>query len=408
MPSKVRFMEDCSPPEELEKLRRFAPVFEHFAAVWNVNIYVDASYGKGVPYERLDDNTVYVHMFGFSKEGEESSSRRPLSFVFGVPLFYPRPENWEGSGTGNLQGIYPRPGTREDVKTVVSPEGVVVAQVYSSHLYILLDFSDRMFPEDSMVLRCVLAKSFPIICAKDMRQEALSREFLLKDKFHQKLAARSLKLQEVFREFSRKAIISRLCAMEEAQADLVCSLERRSKSLMQDGLEILETETNLQAEEFSASEEVDEEFDALLSWPAVKGIRIKGNMLAVYTSPLTMEKAGGKRFLIGEYLITIDLDHPYSSDPSHWVQVAEHGWRGPYRRSGLQGPAPMTPSWGTVIRQSLPRALKGYNFSDALQDVLFYLTAESAGGVGNPSPEKLAEKPPEPAPFYASEADKRA
>lgn len=405
MSARVKYIADRSDPERLEKTKRFQHVLEYFAAVWNIHFAVDAPpRNVSVGPQESGERTVFVHFFN-APYASEYPYFYILRSVFGFEVPMPGINSDEGGTyiTRHDVGVMYAPTTTHN-SIVSNPERSTIAEVANSHLYILFDLAYQEWDGDALVLSHILAAALPKIFGGEAEAQALAREVLVKKRFHKRLETHFER--EKFATMAQAPLTARVAEEEKLWLGAKSSVENFSRILIADGFSLMELEERLkQVERFADRPAAEQEFEKLLSWPSIKGIRIEGNSLAVYTKSLTMENTQGQKFPIGEYKILITPESN-PSDFSQWVQAAEHGLRESYRHSAITGKA-MTPCWGNVIKPELIKAFQQYDFMYAISDALAFLTVESTGALLNSWGPSSAPNPPDPRPFYLNEEDQK-
>lgn len=405
MSTRVQYVGESSDPKHLKKVKRFRPVLEYIAAVWDVRFVIDAPFQSTVikPHDS-QDRTIFLHFFTVPHKLYVPFYSR---FIFGFEV--PQPELVYDEGGGIVEVVRHDVGITHSANTVNvirgNPDENPAAEYEGSNLYILFDIAYQKWSGDTLVLFHILTSALPKMLGSEKEAQALAREVLLKERFHKKFATQYT--YEEFLTMARAPISSKIANEVEVCSEADGDVENRAKDLIEDRFSVMELEESLrQVARLADKRLARQEFEKLLSWPAIKGIRLEGNSLAVYTKPLTMENARGETFLIGEYKIAITPEsHP--TDLSQWVQIGEYGWRGPFKHNAIQGAA-LTPCWGNVIKPELINAFQQYDFMYAIQDALAFLTAESSGGMPNSqyeglgSPKSLEDSQP----FYSNEKDR--
>lgn len=441
---KVTFHKGRSDAEALEKARRFAPVFERLAAIWDVNVSVDAPDGKPIFPVEGKESDVFVHIYSFAGNPDETSPRIMMPKLLGWEVPKPPGTNDEMgitiTGRGVGAGLNPSGkagGAREvkGIETIRAPESTNapgVAEVVSSNIYILFDLAYEEWEGDVPVLWHTLSAALAKLRGNAAWGETWAREMLLYNTQHETLVE-ELKEdgKERFMQVSRRALFSCLTASEKEQGEKRGVEEQALKAIHKLGVERMVVEAYLRHGNRFAAVPFDagEQFDTLLSWEVIKGVRVEDRVdaadkdeetktmedkrIVVYTNPLTMELSNGRTFLIGEYKIIIEPVLPstattsFVSNMEKWMQAAEVGWRGPYQHGHITS-TEATQCWGTnevKLNVVVANALMESNFVFAIQDILVFLTAETAGGKGEPTEEDLLVEPPPPTTLYEDLAD---
>ncbi|MBI2450388.1 MAG: hypothetical protein HYV47_02530 [Candidatus Nealsonbacteria bacterium] len=417
MPSaRVVFVANKSISEELEKVKRFLPVLDYFAAKWGIKIYVDTPHGVGVAPAVLDrERTAYLHFFSFNSNLQE---RRPLGcveklFGFTVPvkdLDFSSEEAVALGPIGNDVGAVFDGIHDALLKSAIiqSSEGRSIAEISltTRNIYILFDIAHSPWEGEDFLLWQILQGAFPLIFPAQWQAEASARDMLIKNRFHKKVIESADKFILPFHSLSFFHLQNQLKDISRAleENELVCGA--KAEELLTVGLQISQIKERLNNPlRHLKKEELEKEFEKILRMEAIWGVEIKDNILTAFTGPLSMERRNGGRYAapqIGQHRIVIDFH-----EGSGAVRIGTYGWRGPYEHSAVarvpdHRDGPFKPCWGSVIDNALAKALADFDMPSLIHLALTFLVFDE----NKPSLCKLykeGEPPPEKKPFYATD-----
>ncbi len=423
--------------KESEKLKPFLEIAGHFAKRWKRIVYLDAPHGKTAPHSTGDsDLAVYIHFFSaptYQYDSQEAHSYKKTTkalFYFDLPAKNLKVHNGEGYYYIEGEDVALFLGSKQGYRGILSPESQSCAQTVSNHVYILFDLAHRPWVGDKLVFWEILERS-----AENLFENgAPSKNEAGEESSFDWMELKNGVLRQKNRLYKRFCLASKLLLnREEVSARKILESSREEMLKLEE--EILnvrlriETQEQLLKQTEAGSKDykkrVKKEFELIHKFKGVRGIKVEGDLLTVFTSPvehaykfmgaLSTDVGETVKKTLSEYIITIRCDSLESNATYRSVIfIAEHGWKSEFMHPERIDANLADRCFGTgKLKTSVEKAISDRDVPAIVFFCLHYLDSDNRPAsprninLGKETKQK-PEKEYEAKPFYENSGAKEA